>query len=101
MAQTLASLLQTTNVMMPPPTLQDLPREVLVDCLFPLLPTRDLLALASVNHLMLVLASNEVLWKRKSEQEFELPAGIEAKAVTCGWREVYKCLFSPKVFVWG
>lgn len=79
--------------------LSNLPIELLLDNLFPLLPAKDLSHLARTSKLFAVLCSDDTVWKRKLEADFNFTG--EGTARTSGWKTIYRGLWNPKVFVWG
>lgn len=81
------------------PSLEDLPVELLLDHLLPVLPVRDLLALGATNHLFASICYDETFWKTKCKADFNFSGSRTAR--TKGWRFIYKGLSHPKVFVWG
>ncbi|KAL5537136.1 hypothetical protein ACEPAF_959 [Sanghuangporus sanghuang] len=81
------------------PSFTDLPVELVLDHLLPILPVRDLLALGATNHQYATLCDDELLWKAKCKEEFNFSSSRTAR--TKGWKFIYKGLKNPKVFVWG
>lgn len=80
-------------------TLADLPPEVLLDNLCPVLPIADLLGLASTSKYFASLFSDETLWRRRLRGDFNFDG--EGTARRTGWKFIYRGLYNPKVFVWG
>ncbi|KAF9453914.1 RCC1/BLIP-II [Macrolepiota fuliginosa MF-IS2] len=80
-------------------TLSDLPLEVLLDNLFPILPTADLLRLATTSKGFSSLGSDESLWRRKLRDDFNFDGAGTARRA--GWKFIYRGLSKPRVFVWG
>ena len=81
------------------PTITDIPIEVFIDNILPLLPLADLLRLSSTNKFFYLLAADETFWKRKLEVDFNFPSSETAR--NTGWRFIYRRLANPKVYVWG
>ncbi|KAH9941979.1 RCC1/BLIP-II [Amylocystis lapponica] len=81
------------------PVLTDLPVELFLDNILPLLPLRDLLSLSSTNNFFVELASDETFWHRKIQQDFNFPSAETARST--GWQFLYKRLYNPQVYVWG
>lgn len=79
--------------------LKDIPLEVVLDNLFPLLPTTDLQHLGATNKSFYTLAKDDLLWKRKIKEDFNFPESDTAR--TTGWKFIYQRLSNPKVYVWG
>lgn len=77
----------------------DVPIEVFIDHIFPLLPIGDLLHLGATSKFFYLLSSDETFWKRKLEDDFNFPSKETAR--TTGWKFLYRRLANPKVFVWG
>ncbi|KAF9819314.1 hypothetical protein IEO21_02202 [Rhodonia placenta] len=80
-------------------TLADLPIELFIDHIFPILPVSDLLSLACTNRFFSQLASDEPFWHRKIQEDFNFPTSDTAR--NAGWKFLYRRLFNPKVLVWG
>ncbi|KAH6915918.1 regulator of chromosome condensation 1/beta-lactamase-inhibitor protein II [Coprinopsis sp. MPI-PUGE-AT-0042] len=76
-----------------------IPVEVLLDNLFPFLPAKDLTHLACTSKLFAVLCSDDTVWKRKLQADFNFTG--EGTARTSGWKTIYRGLWKPRVFVWG
>ena len=81
------------------PTLSDVPIEIFLDNLLPLLPLTDLQHLGATNKFFYKLTSDDTFWKRKLQEEFNFPDSDTAR--TTGWKFIYKRLANPKVYVWG
>ncbi|KAG8718049.1 hypothetical protein FRC08_006083 [Ceratobasidium sp. 394] len=80
-------------------TIEQLPIEVLIDSLLPVLALRDLLALACTSKFLAAVCADDTFWKRKTELEYNFSGAESAR--TTGFRNVYRGLRSPRVFVWG
>ncbi|TFY69106.1 hypothetical protein EVJ58_g618 [Rhodofomes roseus] len=81
------------------PELTDLPIELFLDNILPLLPVADLLNLGCVNGHFAQLTSDEPFWHRKLEKDFNFSGSETARKN--GWKFLYHRLSNPRVFVWG
>lgn len=81
------------------PSVHDLPVEVLLDHLLPLLPIRDLLLLGSTNRFFALICADDTFWKRRCERDFNFSGNETAQRN--GWKALYQGLSRPRVFVWG
>ncbi|KXN90148.1 SCF-associated factor 1 [Leucoagaricus sp. SymC.cos] len=81
------------------PTFSDLPPEILIDNLLPLLPTADLLRLTRASKYFTSLCSDEMLWKRRLREDFNFDGAGTARQT--GWKFIYRGLYKPRVYVWG
>ena len=81
------------------PSITDIPIEIFIDNIFPLLPLANLLRLGTTNRFFYLLTADETFWKRKIEQDYNFPSSETAR--NTGWRFLYKRLANPKVYVWG
>ncbi|PCH36203.1 RCC1/BLIP-II [Wolfiporia cocos MD-104 SS10] len=81
------------------PALTDLPVELFLDHLFPLLLVGDLLRFSATNQYFYNLASDEAYWHRRIQEDFNFSGHETAR--TSGWKFLYKRFARPKVFVWG
>ncbi|KAH8926209.1 RCC1/BLIP-II [Atractiella rhizophila] len=82
--------------------LQDLPSDVLFDNVLPHLSAQQTLRLAQTNkffHTLINGPSAQALWARMLKAHFNFP--IHNSARSYGWKEIYKRLSNPAVFVWG
>ncbi|KDR80661.1 hypothetical protein GALMADRAFT_241020 [Galerina marginata CBS 339.88] len=79
--------------------LTDIPIEVLLDNLLPVIPVPDLLNLLCCNKFFSVLCTDDTVWKRKLSEDFNFSG--QGTARTSGWKFIYRGLFKPRVFVWG
>jgi SCF-associated factor 1 len=77
----------------------DIPIEVVLDNLLPLLPIADLQHFAATNKFFYALCSDETFWKRKLHEDYNFPESDTAR--TTGWKFIYKRLANPKIYVWG
>ncbi|CCM03324.1 uncharacterized protein FIBRA_05452 [Fibroporia radiculosa] len=80
-------------------SLSDLPVELLLDHICPLLPIQDLLSLSSTSHSFHNLIADETFWHRKLEEDFNFSGSETAR--THGWQFLYQRLSNPRLFVWG
>ena len=81
------------------PTLTDLPVEVLIDNILPVVDLADLGSLAATNKSMAAICADDTFWKRKCLDDFNFHSGETAR--TSGWKVLYRGLFRPRIFVWG
>ncbi|KAL6307246.1 RCC1/BLIP-II [Sparassis latifolia] len=77
----------------------DLPVELFLDNILPLLALSDLFRLSCTSRLFYLLASDETLWHRKLQDDFNFTGSETAR--NTGWKFLYKRLANPKVYVWG
>ncbi|XP_006460919.1 hypothetical protein AGABI2DRAFT_221227 [Agaricus bisporus var. bisporus H97] len=82
-----------------PTNIVDVPPEILLDNLFPVLPVTDLLSLTVTSKYFLFLCSDETLWYRKLKADYNFDGSGTARRT--GWKFIYRGLYRPKVFVWG
>ncbi|KAG9098211.1 hypothetical protein FS749_004374 [Ceratobasidium sp. UAMH 11750] len=87
-------------------TIEQLPIEVLIDSLLPVLALRDLLALACTSKFLAAVCADDTFWKRKTELEYNFSGAESAR--TTGFRNVYPGGWSfhaltddGRVLVWG
>ena len=92
-----------------PPTLADIPYEVLSGSLLPFLDITgpppffransiDVLHLGTTSHFFRAVALDEHFWRERTLHTFRLPPQpIRQK----GWSELYRHLSTAKVFTWG
>lgn len=81
------------------PQITDIPIEVFIDVLLPLLPVSDLLRLGCTSHFFYLITSDEPFWHRKIQEDYNFPSSDTAR--TTGWKFIYRRLANPKVYVWG
>lgn len=81
------------------PPFSDMPLELLLDNIFPFIPTPDLLNLCCTSKFFALLCSDDTLWRRKLRTDFNFSG--ETTARTSGWKYIYRGLSQPKAFVWG
>lgn len=84
---------------MPTLGITDLPVEVMLDVLLPILPNRDLVALGATNKKFANICNDDTFWKLKCDTEFNF-TGLGTARKT-GWKFIYKGLTKPKAYVWG
>ncbi|KZT10184.1 RCC1/BLIP-II [Laetiporus sulphureus 93-53] len=80
-------------------TLSDLPLELFLDNILPLLHIRDLLNFSCTSRHFYELASDETFWHGKIEQDFNFTGAETAR--NTGWKFLYKRFSRPRVYVWG
>ncbi|ORY27217.1 regulator of chromosome condensation 1/beta-lactamase-inhibitor protein II [Naematelia encephala] len=83
--------------------LLDVPAEVILDYILPLLPLKDLASFAQVNKQFNALTSDETFWSHKTLSDFTLPSSLLApRGASSGWsKRVYRGLLFPRTYVWG
>jgi len=79
--------------------LTDLPVEVLVDNVLPLVELSDIGSLAATSRALAAVSADDTFWKRKCDDDFNFTSSETAR--TSGWKVLYKGLFRPRIFVWG
>ncbi|KAF8624752.1 hypothetical protein AX15_005650 [Amanita polypyramis BW_CC] len=79
--------------------LADLPLEILLENILPILPTSDLLNLGCTNRSLAKLCNDETLWHNKLLVDFNFTGAGTARS--SNWKLIYKGLDKPKVYVWG
>ncbi|TFK75017.1 RCC1/BLIP-II [Pluteus cervinus] len=79
--------------------LSDMPIELLLDNLLPVMPVPDLLSLTSTNKYFSSICNDDTFWKRKLQADFNFSGAGTAR--TSGWKFIYKGLSQPQVYVWG
>ncbi|KAI0251809.1 RCC1/BLIP-II [Lactifluus subvellereus] len=79
--------------------LADIPVEVLLDNLLPFSQVRDVLSLGSTNKYFAALCADDTFWKRKCQEDFNFTSQETARQ--SGWKNLYRGLNHPRVFVWG
>lgn len=85
-----------------PPTmgkLEELPLEILLDELFPLLPLKDLLNLFSTNKFFTQIGCDDAFWHRKIHEDYNFDHVATARRH--GWKFIYSRIKNAKTFVWG
>ncbi|PFH46985.1 hypothetical protein AMATHDRAFT_153212 [Amanita thiersii Skay4041] len=79
--------------------LSEVPVEVLLENLLPILPTPDLLRLARTSKLFADLCDDETLWHKKLLADFNFSGARTARS--SGWKFIYSGMSNPKTYVWG
>jgi SCF-associated factor 1 len=79
--------------------LADIPVEVLLDNFLPFAQVRDVLSLGSTNKYFAAICADEAFWRRRCREDFNFTGQETARQF--GWKNLYKGLNRPKVFVWG
>ncbi|KAF8493190.1 RCC1/BLIP-II, partial [Russula emetica] len=77
----------------------DIPVEVFLDNLLPLAELRDVLSLASTNKLFAAVCADETFWRRRCQADFNFTSQETARQ--SGWKNLYRGLRHPRIFVWG
>ncbi|KAL0254049.1 hypothetical protein I308_101428 [Cryptococcus tetragattii IND107] len=85
-----------------PPTLTDLPSEVILEQILPLLSLKDILYLSQVNHQLHTLTLDPSFWRSKTTSDFSFsPSSHPPFPSSDWWRRVYFGLLQPRAFLWG
>lgn len=79
--------------------IEALPHELWVHGILLLLPLRDMLSLFQTNKLFAGIGRDEMLWKRRLQQDFNFTNASSARS--SGFKFLYRKLNNPKVYVWG
>ena len=79
--------------------LTDIPVEVFLDNLLPFAQVGDILSLGSTNKFFAALSADETFWKRKCQEDFNFSSQETARQ--SGWKNLYRGLRYPRIFVWG
>ncbi|KAG8934250.1 hypothetical protein FRC02_010311 [Tulasnella sp. 418] len=80
--------------------LADLPVEIFLDHLLPLLDLPSLLALTRTSKFFSEICSDQVLWQRKLKGDYNFSANSH-HGRTSGFKLIYRGIRKPRVFVWG
>ncbi|TIA90782.1 hypothetical protein E3P99_01409 [Wallemia hederae] len=83
--------------------LDNLPPEIVLDAILPLLPPRDILAIGRVSKSLHLLISDTLIWKRKLTDSSNY---IALRILTqshhnLDWQHIYRRALSPHLYVWG
>jgi SCF-associated factor 1 len=81
------------------PSLGDIPLEVLIDNLLPLVPLKDILSLTVTSKDLAALCADDTFWKRKLQKDYNFSDASSAR--TKGYKFLYKGVHNAKVYVWG
>lgn len=79
--------------------LLQLPYQLLVDAVLPLLDLRDLVRLRAVSQALRNTVDDEVVWRRRIVGDFQFP--LLSSARTSGWKTLYRGLSDPELYTWG
>ena len=77
----------------------DIPVEVFLDNLLPLAELHDVLSLGSTNKLFAAVCADETFWRRRCQTDFNFTSRETARQ--SGWKNLYRGLRHPRIFVWG
>ncbi|KZS90777.1 RCC1/BLIP-II protein [Sistotremastrum niveocremeum HHB9708] len=77
----------------------DLPVDLLLDNLIPLLRLPDLLSLTSTCKFFYVIGEDDIFWKRKLKEDYNFDG--KGTARNSGWKFIYRGLRNPQIYVWG
>ena len=86
-------------ILQPAMHITDIPVEVFLDNLFPLAEVHDVLSLGSANKFFAALSADETFWRRRCSADFNFTSQETARQ--SGWKNLYRGLNHPRVFVWG
>lgn len=81
------------------PSLSDIPVDVLLDNLLPLVHVADLLHLSATSRFFAILGADETFWKRRLHNDFNFSGAGTAR--TTAWKTIYKGMSSPRIYTWG
>jgi SCF-associated factor 1 len=77
----------------------DIPVEVFLDNLLPFAPVRDIRNFGSTNKFFAAICADETFWKIRCQEDFNFTSQETARQ--SGWKNLYRGLNHPKIFVWG
>lgn len=83
-----------------PTDFTDLPIELLLDHLLPLLPLKDLLSLTRTCKSVAAVCDDDTLWKLKLKRDFNFTANADT-ARESGFKVIYKGISKPSLYTWG
>ncbi|KIJ49163.1 hypothetical protein M422DRAFT_161543 [Sphaerobolus stellatus SS14] len=81
------------------PSLTDIPLEIFIDNILPLLPLNSIQSLTQVNKDFALLCSDDTFWKRKVKEDYNFSDIVTAR--TKGYKFLYKGIHNAKTYVWG
>lgn len=81
------------------PTLSDIPVDILLDNLLPVIDIPDLLNLSATSRFFAILAADETFWKRRLQDDFNFSGAGTAR--TSAWKIIYKGMSKPSIYTWG
>lgn len=80
-------------------SLTQLPTELLLDEILPLLSIKDVAPLFRANRLLARLGQDELFWKRRLKDDFGF-TNLSLGA-SYGYRFLYSRMYNPEIYVWG
>ena len=83
------------------PTFADIPRELVLDSILPILSNRDILAIGATNHALLDLTSDSLLWEKRCGEDFNFAKSRLPEGYAFTWKTLYKKLANPIMYGWG
>lgn len=81
------------------PSLADIPVEVFIDNLLPVIPLKDILSLTVTSKDYAALCSDDTFWKRRLKEDYNFSDASSAR--TRGYKFLYKGVHNARVYVWG
>ncbi|KAK8869686.1 hypothetical protein IAR55_000254 [Kwoniella newhampshirensis] len=83
-------------------TLTDIPSEVVLEHLLPVLSIKEITSLSAVNRQLHALTSDPTFWRLKTTTDFAFsPSALPPSPSSSWWKRVYLGLLQPRAFVWG
>ncbi|WVQ71765.1 hypothetical protein IAR50_001306 [Cryptococcus sp. DSM 104548] len=84
------------------PSLTDIPSEVILEHLLPILPLTDIASLSAVAHFFRNVSRDPAFWRLKATSDFSFSPALHPPAPSPDWwRRVYLGLLNPRAYVWG
>ncbi|KZP09892.1 RCC1/BLIP-II protein [Athelia psychrophila] len=81
------------------PSIFDIPVDILLDNLLPIIDIPDLLSLSSTNRFFAILGADETFWRRRLQDDFNFSGAGTAR--TSAWKTIYKGMRKPNIYTWG
>ncbi|PWN34257.1 RCC1/BLIP-II [Meira miltonrushii] len=76
-----------------------LPYQLVLDTILPLLDIQTLIRLRAVSHAFKEAVDDNVVWRRRIRSDFRFP--LQSSARTTGWKTIYRGLANPELYTWG
>lgn len=80
--------------------LSDVPIELLLDHILPILSLKSVLALTCASKFFATLCSDDTFWKLKLREDFNFTPDANT-ARESGWKVIYRGVRKPSVYTWG